>query len=60
MSDQSMADRVEIEALRGEFTNALMLRDVDRPASQFMRGLVARWRTCRRVAFSRLAFRPMG
>src|SRR5205807_1338364 len=24
------------------------------------RGLVARWRTCRRVAFSRISFRPIG
>ena len=31
MSDlQAIADRFEIEALRGEFTDALMLRDYDR------------------------------
>jgi ketosteroid isomerase-like protein len=36
MSDlQSMADRVEIEALRGEFTDAGMMRDYDRFASLF-------------------------
>jgi ketosteroid isomerase-like protein len=36
MSDlQAIADRVEIEALRGEFTDALMLRDYDRFASLF-------------------------
>ncbi len=32
MSDlQSIADRVEIEALRGEFTDAAMMRDRARP-----------------------------
>jgi uncharacterized protein (TIGR02246 family) len=36
MSDlQAIADRVEIEALRGEFTDAGMLRDYDRFASLF-------------------------
>jgi ketosteroid isomerase-like protein len=36
MSDsQPVADRVEIEALRGEFTDALMMRDYDRFASLF-------------------------
>ena len=36
MSDfQAIADRVEIEALRGEFTDALMMRDYDRFASLF-------------------------
>jgi ketosteroid isomerase-like protein len=36
MSDlQAVADRVEIEALRGEFTDAAMLRDYDRAASLF-------------------------
>ena len=31
MSDfQAIADRVEIEALRGEFTDAVMMRDYDR------------------------------
>src|SRR5262252_7584618 len=36
MSDfQSIADRVEIEALRGEFTDAAMMRDYDRAASLF-------------------------
>ena len=32
---QSIADRVEIEALRGEFTDAVMMRDYDRVASLF-------------------------
>jgi ketosteroid isomerase-like protein len=36
MSDlQAIADRVEIEALRGEFTDALMMGDYDRVASLF-------------------------
>jgi uncharacterized protein (TIGR02246 family) len=36
MSDnQAVADRVEIEALRGEFTDAGMMRDYDRFASLF-------------------------
>ncbi len=32
---QAMADRVEIEALRGEFSDAAMMRDYDRLASLF-------------------------
>ena len=37
MSDfQAIADRVEIEALRGEFTDAVMMNDHDRLASLFM------------------------
>ncbi|MFF4928554.1 YybH family protein [Streptomyces griseofuscus] len=32
---EAVADRVEIEALRGEFTDAAMLRDYDRLASLF-------------------------
>jgi ketosteroid isomerase-like protein len=36
MSDfQAIADRVEIEALRGEFTDAAMMRDYDRLVSLF-------------------------
>src|SRR5262249_47050069 len=36
MSDlQTIADRVEIEALRGEFTDAILMRDWDRFASLF-------------------------
>jgi ketosteroid isomerase-like protein len=36
MSDfQAIADRVEIEALRGEFTDAAMMRDYDRVAALF-------------------------
>jgi ketosteroid isomerase-like protein len=38
MSDlQSVADRVEIEALRSEFTDAVMMRDYDRLAALFTR-----------------------
>jgi len=37
MSDlQAIADRFEIEALRGEFTDAVMMRDYDRLASLFI------------------------
>jgi ketosteroid isomerase-like protein len=32
---QAIADRVEIEALRGEYTDAVMMRDYDRVASLF-------------------------
>jgi ketosteroid isomerase-like protein len=36
MSDlEAIADRVEIEALRGEFTDAVMMRDYDRAAALF-------------------------
>ncbi|HYJ68545.1 MAG TPA: nuclear transport factor 2 family protein [Nocardioidaceae bacterium] len=43
MSDfQATADRVEIEALRGEFTDAGMMRDYDRLASLFTEDAV--WR----------------
>jgi ketosteroid isomerase-like protein len=39
---QVIADRVEIEALRGEFTDAGMMRDYDRLASLFTQDAV--WR----------------
>jgi ketosteroid isomerase-like protein len=43
MSDlQAMADRVEIEALRGEFTDAVMMREYDRGASLFTQDAVVR------------------
>jgi ketosteroid isomerase-like protein len=32
---QAIADRIEIDALRGEFTDAVMMRDYDRLASLF-------------------------
>ena len=35
---QAIADRVEIDALRGEFTDAVMMRDYDRAASLFTPG----------------------
>jgi ketosteroid isomerase-like protein len=43
MSDlQAIADRVEIEALRGEYTDAAMMRDYDRFASLFTQDAVVR------------------
>jgi hypothetical protein len=43
MSDlQGMADRVEIEALSGEYTDAAMTRDYDRFASLFTPGAAVR------------------
>ena len=43
MSDvKAIADRVEIEALRGEFTDAVMMRDYDRLASLFAEDGVVR------------------
>jgi ketosteroid isomerase-like protein len=39
---QAIADRVEIEALRGEFTDAAMMRDYDRAASLFTPDCVVR------------------
>lgn len=43
MSDlQAIADRFEIEALRGEFTDAVMMRDYDRLAALFTEDGVVR------------------
>ncbi len=43
MSDlQAIADRVQIEALRGEATDAAMMRDYDRVASLFTHDGVVR------------------
>jgi SnoaL-like domain len=39
---RAIADRVEIEALRGELTDAAMMRDYDRAASLFTRDGVVR------------------
>jgi ketosteroid isomerase-like protein len=39
---QGIADRVEIEALRGEFTDAVKMRDYDRLASLFIQNGVVR------------------
>ncbi|MEU0026681.1 nuclear transport factor 2 family protein [Streptomyces sp. NPDC006335] len=40
---QAVADRVEIEALRAEITDAVMMRDYDRVASLFTPGGAMRW-----------------
>ncbi|WP_132125189.1 nuclear transport factor 2 family protein [Actinocrispum wychmicini] len=40
---QTIADRVEIEALRAEYSDAGMMGDVDRLASLFTRDAVMRW-----------------
>jgi ketosteroid isomerase-like protein len=40
---QAIADRVEIEALRGEYTDAGMMRDPDRLASLFTADGACRW-----------------
>ena len=52
MSDlQAIADRVAIEALRGEFTDAVMMHDDDRLASLFTHdGAPRRPVTCRLLA----------
>jgi ketosteroid isomerase-like protein len=43
MSDlEAIADRVEIEALRGEYTDAVMMRDYDRFASLFTHDALVR------------------
>jgi SnoaL-like domain len=39
---EAIADRVEIEALRGEFTDAAMMRDYDRLAALFTSGGILR------------------
>jgi hypothetical protein len=39
---QAVADRVEVEALRGEFTGAVMMNDHDRLASLFTQDAVLR------------------
>jgi ketosteroid isomerase-like protein len=44
MSDfQAIADRVEIEALRGEYTDAAMMADYDRISSLFTEDGALRW-----------------
>ena len=40
---QAIADRFEIEALRAEITDAVMMRDYDRVASLFTPGGAMRW-----------------
>jgi ketosteroid isomerase-like protein len=54
MSDlQAIADRVQIEALRGEVTDAAMMRDYDRVASLFTDDAVVRIPHIRAEAVSR-------
>jgi ketosteroid isomerase-like protein len=54
MSDlQPIADRVEIDALRGEFTDAVMMRDYDRLASLFTEDGVVRMPHINEEAVSR-------
>jgi len=54
MSDfQAVADRVEIEALRGEYTDAVMVRDYDRLASLFTEDGVVRMPHINEEAVSR-------
>jgi ketosteroid isomerase-like protein len=58
MSDlQAIADRVEIEALRGEFTDAAMMRDYDRLASLFTHDGTVRMRHINAEAVGREAIR---
>jgi ketosteroid isomerase-like protein len=40
---QAITDRVEIEALRGDYTDATLMRDYDRLASLFTENAVMRW-----------------
>ncbi|HEX8862108.1 MAG TPA: hypothetical protein VGC06_23990 [Actinomycetes bacterium] len=61
MSDlQAIADRVEIEALRGEFTDAVMLNDHDRLASLFTHGGAVRIPDANLEAAGRQEIRAMG
>jgi uncharacterized protein (TIGR02246 family) len=58
MSDfQAIADRVEIEALRGEYTDAATMRDYDRFASLFTSDGVMRWPHINREFVGRDAIR---
>jgi len=58
MSDfQAVADRVEIEALRGEYTDAVMVRDYDRLASLFTEDGVVRMPHINEEAVSRKEIR---
>jgi ketosteroid isomerase-like protein len=61
MSDlQALADRVEIEALRGEFADAVMMNDHDRLASLFTRDGVVRIPEGDIEAAGREAIRALG
>ena len=50
---EAIADRVEIEALRGEFTDAVMMRDYDRLAALFTEDGVVRIPSINAEAVSR-------
>lgn len=54
---RAIADRFEIEALRGEFTNAVMMHDYDRPASLFTDDGAARMPHIEAEAVSRAEIR---
>jgi ketosteroid isomerase-like protein len=61
MSDlQAIADRVEIEALRGEFTDAVMMNDHDRLASLFTPDGAVRISLANIEAVGREAIRGLG
>jgi ketosteroid isomerase-like protein len=61
MSDlQAIADRVEIEALRGEFTDAVMMNDHDRLASLFTHDGAVRIPDVRIEAAGRQEIRALG
>jgi ketosteroid isomerase-like protein len=58
MSDlQAITDRFEIEALRGEFTDAVMMRDYDRLASLFTEDGIVRFPHINQQAVSRKEIR---
>jgi ketosteroid isomerase-like protein len=50
---QAIADRVEIESLRGEYTDAVMMRDYDRLATLFTEDAVVRMPHINQEAVSR-------
>jgi ketosteroid isomerase-like protein len=54
---QAIADRVEIEALRGDYTDAVMTRDYDRLASLFTPGGAVRMPHINEEAVSRTQIR---
>lgn len=57
---QAVADRVEIEALRAELTDAVMMRDFDRDASLFTPRGVMRWTHVDKEVVSREQIRAGG
>src|SRR4051812_21224273 len=56
-ADNAITDRVEIEALRGEFTDAVMMRDYNRLASLFTENAVVRMPHIGAEAHGRLEIR---